>query len=123
MSFYKKWNDGHKCWYVDNTCTIFHRENKPAWILPNRSKRWYINGKLHRINGPAIDNLNGLKGWYINGERHRIDGPAINWSNGNIFWYVNGNHITDEVNEWMEENNITYPFNENELIQFKLRFL
>ena len=57
------------------------------------------------------------------GQLHRIDGPAIEWASGSKSWYINGQHVTEEVNNWLNENNITYPFDEDGLFQFKLRWL
>jgi len=35
---------------------------------PNRTKKWYQNGKLHRDNDlPAVTYPNGTKKWYQNG--------------------------------------------------------
>lgn len=92
-----------------------NKRNGKIWRLPN--------GQIHRINGPAVETPFGTKQWFVNGNRHRIDGPAIEWNDGIKEWWINNDTITHEVNEWLIENNITYPFNEDELIQFKLRFL
>jgi len=70
-----------------------------------------------------IEHPNGSKEWWINRYRHRIDGPAVDYADGSKEWWINGKHITDEVNDWMKENNISYPFNEETLFQFKMRFL
>src|SRR4051812_48062536 len=86
-------------------------------------KRW-INEKdqLHRIDGPAIEYKNGSKEWHVNGELHRLDGPAVESITGYKSWYVNGNLITYEVNQWLEGNNYTYPFNAEVQLEFILRF-
>ena len=80
-------------------------------------------GNLHRVDGPAIEYANGTKSWFIDGERHRIDGPAIEWEGGSKEWYINHNDVTKEINNWLSENNVTYPFDEDGLVQFKLRWL
>lgn len=59
----------------------------------------------------------GYKEWRDEDNKlHRDDGPAF------IGWWICGINITTEVNEWMKENNITYPFSDEEKLLFKLRF-
>jgi hypothetical protein len=85
------------------------------------------DGRYHRIGGPARIWPGGkygvLEEWYVNGKLHRIDGPAVIGADGSQVWWIIGNEITDEVNKWMKYNNISYPFDENTLMQFKLIFL
>lgn len=61
--------------------------------------------------------------WINNKGYHRLDGPArvITGRKMNEY-FINGKDITYEVHDWMEENNITYPFGEEEKVLFKLRF-
>ena len=80
-------------------------------------------GKLHHIDGPAIEYVDGRKEWWIDGKRHRLDGPAIEWADGTKEWCINGQHVTKEINNWLHENNIQYPFDEDNIVQFKLRWL
>ena len=80
-------------------------------------------GQLHRIDGPAYEHSNGTKAWYIDGKSHRIDGPAIEYVGGRKEWWIDGEDVTDEVDNWLNENNISYPFDEDELVQFKLRWM
>ena len=100
-----------------------HRIDGPAVEYKDGTKEWWINGKLHRIDGPAVERANGTKAWYIDGELYRIDGPAVERANGRKEWWINGQYVTDEVDIWLNENNITYPFDEDGLFQFKLRWL
>src|SRR4051812_21269895 len=87
------------------------------------TKRWTNEkGFYHRLDGPACEYLNGNKFWYMNGQFHHINGPAVELYNRTKHWYVNGNLITGEVNEWLADNNYTYPFNDEAQVQFKLRF-
>jgi len=53
---------------------------------------------------------------------HRLDGPALINSIGNNLWYVNNKDITNEVEEWMKEQNTTYPFDEPTQMLFLMKF-
>ena len=86
------------------------------------TQSWTVDGELHRIDGPALIHADGSECWYQYGERHRLDGPAIIRSNGYQFWFINGNEITEDVENWLETNNITYPFTKEEQVQFILTF-
>ena len=100
-----------------------HRIDGPAIEWADGTTHWYINGERHRIDGPAVEWADGSKEWYINGERHRIDGPAVEYADGSKEWWITDKDVTDEVNNWLNENNVSYPFDEDELVQFKLRWL
>ena len=52
---------------------------------------------------------------YISTEDQGFNDPKI--------WYINGKNITDDVEQWMKKNKITYPFSDENLILFKERFL
>lgn len=82
-------------------------------------------GNYHSLhNNPAVVNKHtGVEIWYNDGVLHRDDGPAIIKNNKYYYWYINGKHITSDVKEWIKDNNISYPFSDNELIEFRLRFL
>jgi len=74
-----------------NGITIFHFENGRTMKLWNNTRQvWYLNGKLHREDGPAAIDPNGTKRWYLNGKRHREDGPAEIHADGSKRWYLNG---------------------------------
>jgi hypothetical protein len=83
-----------------------HREDGPAKIHYNGTKKWYFNGNLHRENGPAIEWGDGyfllddcIEGdWYFEGQRHRLDGPAIDWHNYKK-WFIHGEQISCKNNE------------------------
>jgi hypothetical protein len=85
------------------------------------------DGRYHRIGGPARIWPGGkygvLEEWYVNGKLHRIDGPAYIGKDGTQEWYIDNKNITKEVEEWLKCNDISYPFDEIALMQFKLRFL
>jgi len=81
-------------------------------ISENGNYKWYQNGHLHRLDGPAVEYVSGLKEWYNNGHLHRLDGPAvIDPIHRNYVWWINGYNVTDKVNAWIIEQNITneYP--------------
>jgi hypothetical protein len=76
---------------------ILHRENGPAVIKMNGTKKWFRNNLLHREDGPAIETPDGYKYYYRNHKRHRIDGPAIIRPNGSYeWWFENKRHRNDE---------------------------
>ena len=72
----------------------------------------------------------GNKTWRnLDGKLHRIGGPAYEGADGTKQWYVDGKDITNEVEEWFKSKRIysklkrnNFQLNEDELIQFKLRF-
>ena len=99
-----------------------HRLDGPAVILTDGSQEWYENGKNHRLDGPAINRPDGSQEWFVNGKLHRLNGPAMIWADGTKEWWVNDTYITEEVNEWMKQMNISYPFNDEEKVLFAVRF-
>jgi hypothetical protein len=60
----------------DGTIEYRHKKtgklhNKFGWAkYSNRSKLWFINGKLHREGNPAVIYFNGSKEWYLNDIRY-----------------------------------------------------
>jgi hypothetical protein len=114
----------------------YHREDGPAVTESfDGLKKWYRNGVRHRVDGPALYNDNDpeTEAWYFNGKYHNETGPAIVFSKNAMkmmeqedippAWYIHGVHITDEVNQWLQENDITLPLNDEQKILFKLRFV
>ena len=53
-------------------------------------KEYLSNGILHREDGPAIIYSDGTKKWFFQGQLHRKGGPAIEYPDGTCEWYVNG---------------------------------
>ena len=96
---------GTQRWYKNGE---LHHEDGPAVIWSNGHQEWWVNGERHREYGPAYINPNGTQVWYINGKFHREDGPARIWADGTQDWWVNGKRITNEVNEWLEDYNLSY---------------
>jgi hypothetical protein len=111
--------DGNTEWWVNGKT---HRENGPAMIWENGTTQWRINGQLHREDGPAVT-THDCQYWCINGKNHREDGPAVIEEDGTVNWWTNGKNITKEVEQWLSANNISYPFNDEEKVLFKLRFV
>lgn len=124
---------------------VLHRDDGPAVIFNTGREEWYQHGKLHRNNGPAVIDKrvpNNFQIYYQNGICHRDDGPAvisftqkIYFVKGRLyayhpygyqgkprlrFWVFNGEDKSEEVEEWLKENNIKYTFSENDLILFNL---
>lgn len=95
-----------------------------------RSISWYDdNGDSHCIDGPAQTeywangNIRWMV-WNIHNEHHRTDGPAYIYydEQGNLdgkYWYVNNVKIED-MNDWLEENNITNPYSDEDRMAIKL---
>lgn len=84
-----------------------HRLDGPA-VEEDGVRMWYVNDKLHRLDGPAVENSNGLRAWYVNGKLHRLDGPAIEHDScGTRKWFVDDRDITEKVQAWMVENDIS----------------
>jgi hypothetical protein len=65
---------------------------------------------------------NGTQEWWVNGKWHRLDGPAIIWADGTQEWWVNDKNITDKVEKWLKNQEITYQFDEETRVQFMLTF-
>lgn len=84
----------------------------PAFVLINKVKKWYKEGKLHRDDEgvivdtegnsiksvlPAVQHEDGTCEWWQNGKRHRIDRdsnglvlPAIKRYDGSCEWWIDG---------------------------------
>ena len=59
--------------------------------------RYYnAQNRLHREEGPAVIYTDGTKKWFHNGTLHREDGPAVIEPDGTQFWYINGKFIKHE---------------------------
>ena len=57
------------------------------------------NGLFHREDGPAVIHNDGTRRWYQNGVHKRDDGPAIEWADGTYLWIAHG-IICEDINEW-----------------------
>ena len=90
---------------------------------------WDKDGNSHRVNGPAQTeywsngNIRYII-WNIHNQHHRVDGPAYICYNeqGKLdgkFWYVNNVKI-DDMDDWLEENNITEPHSDEDRMAIKL---
>jgi|ERR1700691_2908374 len=114
-----EYSDGKIIYYLNGK---WHREDGPAIIWNNSDIEYYLNGKLHREDGPAVIWNDGIQKYYLNGKCHRVDGPAVIRKDGIQKYYINDKDITDEVNEWIIENNIPKDWNNSHKILFKLIF-
>jgi hypothetical protein len=119
------------CWEVTmtnkpiefhNEAGELHRLDGPAFISEDGNKYWRQNGLSHRVDGPAIEYADGSSAWYQNGLCHRLDGPAVKYSSSGHDWYINGTKVTEEVMQWLSEQNIKLPMSESELSMFILKF-
>jgi hypothetical protein len=111
---------GIQTWH--NTKGLLHRQTGPAIIYPGGGQEWWLYGKLHRQDGPAIIGWNGDQFWYLHDKLHRLTGPAVIWLDGTQTWHIHGRNITQEVEAWMTENNITYPWDAHTQVEFVLRW-
>jgi hypothetical protein len=112
--------DGEQRWYLHGR---FHRADGPACVFPNGGQGWYVQGQLHRVDGPAVIWPDGHQEWWLHGQRHRDAGPAVIYADGSSEWYVQARHITDEVLDWMQANDVTWPFTSEQQVEFCLRWL
>ena len=62
----------------------------------------------------------GTQEWWVDGQLHRLDGPARIWTDGTQEWYVRDQEITSQVEAWMKEHAITWPWDEETQMQFIL---
>ena len=91
---------------------------------------WFQNGEYHRTDGPAhiAYRKSGkilFEAWYLHGAFHRTDGPAFisfyeTGKKDSEVWYLNGELICPE--EWLLENEYSWPLNEQQEIELILRF-
>jgi len=91
---------------------------------------WDEGGNAHRIGGPSEieywsnGNIRWMV-WNLHNQHHRLDGPAhIRYDEqGNIEdqnWYIEGFCVNENILGWLEENNITEPFSDEDRMAIKL---
>lgn len=104
-----------------------HREDGPAVIRINGTKKYCINGKLHRIGLPAVftgydvigniqlddeyaikNRLYGTIKYYVDGKLHRENGPAIVCKNGTRHYYLNGKPFNENGPSVITGDNLRY---------------
>ena len=87
-------------------------------------ERHYLNDVLHRVGGPAVIFPDGRHEYRINGVMHRVDGPATVYLNGMMeyqpSWWIRGEHVTTKVNKWMQDRDVTWPWDETTQAEFLL---
>ena len=66
-------------------------------VNPATGTRRYYNhaNQLHREDGPAVIYHNGTRKWLLNGMPHRTDGPAVE-SGSYCEWHIWGTRYTEE---------------------------
>ncbi len=92
--------DGTRKWYQHGK---LHRDGEPAVIRANGVSEWRQYGELHRDGGPAMTGPDGMQVWYQNGKRHREDGPADVWADGTQEWYWHGKEVTETKHARLRE--------------------
>ncbi|AKI78794.1 hypothetical protein [Acanthamoeba polyphaga mimivirus] len=135
-TYYEVKYNGTKIWYKGD---LVHRDELPAMIcvdgtkkwyqygqyergndLPsieggNGRKIWYLDGKIGRIGDkPAVIEPDGEQRWYKDGKYHRDKGPAVIKQDGTMMWYRNGKLHRDEMPAIIQPN-IVYKWYENGL--------
>ena len=77
------------------------------WYQITKTEWYNKKGQLHREDGPAIIYSNGTKRWFINGLRHRDDGPAVETNDGYKEWYINNKQLSEnEFNQYLLKHNL-----------------
>lgn len=98
-----------------------HRTDGPAVVgADGRLLQWWVNGKRHRSDGPAIISKHQGEQWWLNGVRHRTDGPALTDPNGRQSWWIQGKDMTNQVNLWMHNKEVTWPWDADTQAEFVL---
>ncbi len=135
-TYYEVKYNGTKIWYKGN---LVHRDELPAMICVDGTKKWYQYGQYERGNDlPSIESGNGRKIWYLDGKigrigdkpaviepdgeqrwykdgkYHRDKGPAVITQDGTMMWYRNGKLHRDEMPAIVQPN-IVYKWYENGL--------
>jgi len=101
----KTWDDDEEAWVWRLPDGTLHREDGPAAIAEDGTRRWIIDGQLHRDHGPAVDDPSGYRSWWKHGKRHCEDGPAVIDEDGDFEWWLDGEQLTED--EWRERNSST----------------
>jgi len=89
-------------------------------VQPNGDIQYIKDNLTHRVNGPAIITARNTQIWYYMGKRHRLDGPAVTYYDGYKEWWVDNVGVTSEFPQWAKDHDISYPFNLEQKILFKL---
>lgn len=86
------------------------------------TQEWVVGHRRHREDGPACTWTDGSQEWYANGQCHRLDGPAVIYPSGEQEWWVRGENISLQVVAWMQQQSISWPWDELTQMQFALLF-
>ena len=91
----------------------------------NNAIAYKFGKSFHRVDGPAVIQENGTEEWLYMGKLHRLDGPARTIVDNTVIteWWVDGHKVNECFPKWAKDNNITYPFTEEQNILFKLRWV
>jgi hypothetical protein len=92
-------------------------------VFTNGSVKWSLGNVTHREDGPARSWPSGYEQWYLHGKKHRDDGPSVVFpKRSGHHYHIQGKNITKQVNVWLKEHNISWPFTPVEKVLFKLTF-
>ena len=59
----------------------------------------------------------------MRGRWHRVDGPAVIDADGTVRWWLDGYEIDSQtVDAWLKFNNVRWPFNQDQITHFVMRF-
>lgn len=114
---------------IDNNLLFRNREASSVdhlsdgtikFVYKNDEVEYIKNGKYHRIDGPARKYVSGRLEWYYDGLLHNLGGPAVIAANGHQRYFIAGQAATIEMLDWINENNMKYPFTNEQQMLFKL---
>ena len=92
-------------------------------ITDNGYQSWSVDGVLHRLDGPASINRWGHQVWRFKGVVHRLDGPALTYPEGYREWFIKGKKLpTDDVEAWVKNHDIIWPFDRDTQMEFFLKW-
>lgn len=61
--------DSGEVHFAQSTASVYHRDNGPAYIVPN-GEVWYMqHGIFHRESSPALITSDGVKEYFIKGNK------------------------------------------------------
>jgi hypothetical protein len=113
------WPDGTQQWTLNG---LWHRTNGPA-IIQRGYQAWYMHGRRHRTDGPAMIFSDGNQSWWWHGKLHRTDGPAVINPEGVNEWWINGVNKTIDIESWMKQKRITWPWDAETQIEFVITWI
>lgn len=112
---------------------VLHRPDAPAVIRPDGTQEWWTMGSRNRTDAPAVITPGHSQEWWVMGQRHRTSGPAVIWERRLIWdrsqiersqwWYLHNNNITEQVEQWMQQRELSWPWDACTQTEFELTWL